>query len=229
MKISLTGTFSVSRTELEGKITEIGHNVIDFSKKTDMLIVGEKTASESKIKKAEAMGIKIIRDVDAEKVIALFPKKYVSIYDRERAEVVNNISLLDIYEVYQDFAYVNGDAGEWNQNDIEHFLKSFEESKKVFCDWLKIEIDQSEEKDFWIALRRLMIMDIISWEFCDYEDPKSLPSKELASMPEDEFRKKILSLFLIEFNDQDDRGECLGAIKEDDRMGEMEEVLGLGL
>lgn len=229
MKVSITGTFSVSHVEVEMKIAEIGHEVIDFGKKTDILIVGEKTASESKIKKAETAGVKIIREVDAEKVIALLPKKYTSFYDREKAGEVANVNLLDVSEVYQDFADVNGDAGEWNQSDVEHFLNSFEESKKVFCDWLKIGIDKSEEKDFWIALRRLMIMDIISWEFCDHEDPKSLPPKELASMPEDEFRKKILSLSLIEFNDQDDRSECLGTIKEDERMGEMEEVLGLGL
>lgn len=45
MKICVTGTFDVPRADLETKIRETGNEVVELSKKTDLLIVGEKTAS----------------------------------------------------------------------------------------------------------------------------------------------------------------------------------------
>lgn len=232
MEISLTGTFSVSREVLEGKIAEVGHEVIDFGKKTDILIVGEKTASESKIKKAETAGVKIIQEVDAEKVIASLPKKYARLYDRgEETEEVVAVGIVDVDEVYRDFASVNADAGEWNQDDIEHFLGDFEEQKRDLCDWLKIKIGQSEEKDFWVVLRRLMIADFISWEICDHQTPK-FSGKELSDMPEDEFREKVRSLKVIEFTDGSTpndkiREEFLVSLDEEEAQ-KIEKVLNLG-
>ena len=163
------------------------------------------------------------------------PKKYARLYDREKAGevVVAKVELDNVGDVYQDFADVNGDAGEWNEKDIRYFLEDFEDGKETFCDWLKIEIDQSEERGFWIALRRLMIMDIISWEFCDHEEPKKISTRELASMSEDEFRKKATSLSLIEFTvgttpSPEKRKEFLDGIEEDGMVEDLEAVVSLG-
>lgn len=69
--LSLTGTFDVPRKELEKKLKEGGFDVVSLSGKTEVLLVGEKTASPKKITKAEQAGIRIIRETDSQKIISL--------------------------------------------------------------------------------------------------------------------------------------------------------------
>src|SRR4030042_1337959 len=154
------------------------------------------------------MGIKIIRKVDVDKILSQFlGLKYRNHYERGVTEEGSGeeivVGLDHIEEAYRDFAHVNADAGEWHAQDIEAFLEGFEseENKKTFCEWIKVKIDPAQEADFWKVLRRLMILNYVSWEQCQYEGEPIINIRELASMTEEKFAEKVLDLSLFKFDD----------------------------
>lgn len=222
MKISVTGTFNVPRKDLEKQIIDMGHTIVDLSAYTEILLVGEKTASPKKINKAEAMRIKIIRETDAIKILPQLSGLYRDHYERNVGEDGSGeeitVGLLQVNEAYKDFAHVNADAGEWHSQDIEAFLKGFDsaENHKIFCDWIKIKINPEEEADFWKVLRRLMILDYVSWEQCQYDGEPVINIRQLATMPEEVFAGKVLNLSLFDFSDAETRQEYLKGLSEDE-------------
>jgi len=69
-EVAITGTFSFKRDELAEKLFALGFKLVKTpTKKTEIMLVGEKTASLEKIKKAEKLGMRIIRGFDSDLVL----------------------------------------------------------------------------------------------------------------------------------------------------------------
>lgn len=248
MKISVTGTFSVPRKEVERKISEMGHEVVDFSGKTEILLVGEKTASPKKIAKAESVGIKIVREVEAEKILTqLFGLKYRDHYEREGKLTTAGIE--QVVDVYHDFCGLNSDAGEWFQEDILAWLKiKGEEFRETLLEWLNnpespedglsVLIQPGKEEVFLKAFRRLLIVNYVAQEseYVHFDaSGYKITSKELSDLSDNEFNSKTLNLdFLEVYSTDSDRTtemmkrEVMEALKENDLLEKIKEVVGKG-
>lgn len=198
MKISFTGTFDVPRKELEEKLKEKGFDVSDFSGKTEVLLVGEKTASPKKITKAEQAGIRIIRETDSQKIISLLQGTIYRIYydrsekDEKNLEVID-VDFTQVVDVYTDFCHINADAGEWFAADAIGWLEDFD--KKNFSEAMAITIKPSDEAKFWKAIKRLMVLDIMNEEHCGWNGVEITPIQ--LAMSDEEFTKKLLKLEFI--------------------------------
>lgn len=70
MNISLTGTFSVPRKGLEQLLIEAGHAICSLGRKTEILLVGGKTASASKVAETKGAEIFIIKETAPDKILA---------------------------------------------------------------------------------------------------------------------------------------------------------------
>ncbi|MFZ2193793.1 MAG: hypothetical protein WAV31_06125 [Candidatus Moraniibacteriota bacterium] len=71
MRISVTGTFTIKRSELEAQLKAAGHEIVSLSGKTEILLVGEKTASKSKIQKAKNLNVRVLEEMDADKILVV--------------------------------------------------------------------------------------------------------------------------------------------------------------
>lgn len=139
---------------------------------------------------------------------------------KEREAVRQEIGLEDVEKTYEKFARVNANEGEWHLQDIKHFLKLLkkkpEENKKVFCDWTKVKINPAQEEKFWTVLRRLMILDYISWEDLQSEGWPIADIYQLAEMSEEDFREKAVALSpdFFKFDSEKVREEFLSSVND---------------
>lgn len=143
--------------------------------------------------------------------------------ENEWKAVRQEVGLENAEEAYRKFAQVNADEGEWHSRDIESFLEQLknkpEENKEIFCDWTKVKINPAQEEKFWLVLRRLMILDYVSWEYLQYEgEPITEDISKLAEMSEDKFKEEVLTLSpaLFNFGREDIRYKFLDTIIEDE-------------
>lgn len=219
MKISFTGTFDVPRKELEEKLKEGGFDVINFSGKTEVLLVGEKTASSSKIIKAENLGIKVLREIDSQKILSLLCGDDTSYCRCNDREYVAEVAFAQVVDVYNDFCDYNRDAGEWFAQDALGWLENFD--KQNFVEAIKIVVNPSDEAKFWKAVKRLMVLDIVNEEHCDWNGVTITPA-QLAISDED-FKKRLLKLEFIddgeEFLEELDKEAVIKLLKLTDEEG----------
>lgn len=70
-KVCMTGTLSIGRTEMEGKLRAHGLQIVSsVSKNTDYLLTNDKDSASSKTKKAKSLNIPIINEKDLETLLA---------------------------------------------------------------------------------------------------------------------------------------------------------------
>lgn len=231
MKITITGTFGVPRSVLEKTLRDAGHEVIALSKKTDILLVGEKTASSKKITKAEKGGIKIIREINLQTILSLIgtsirtyvsTEAYVSMYNRQndiKAGKTITVGVHNLMEVYSDFVSWNRDCSEWVEEDIERAMISLtggngtyiapDEVEETLGDELGVKINPEKRISFLTGFYRLLVLDllscIITGEDIDCE-AKDIIYSEVMS---DEFYSKLHNLDFFSFEEEEDRNEAL--------------------
>ncbi len=224
MKISVTGTFSVPRNVLEKTLKDAGHEVVGLSRKTDILFIGEKTASASKIAKAEKLGIqRVVREIDPQKILLLIKGSagapaYVSMYKRyddiEAGKTIT-VGVHNVVEVYSDFVDWNRDEGEWEEEDIKRAMTALtggngtyispNEVEKILLREIGVEINPNERIMFLTGFYRLCVLDLLP-SFIDEEGDgmeckvKEITSSELLS---DEFYSKVLDLLVFCYDEED--------------------------
>jgi len=245
MKVSLTGTFSISRKELEEKISEIGHEVVDLSGKTEILLVGEETASPKKIAKAEAMGVKIIREVDADEILktivsSVSSSSYVTHYDRLDEE--GNPSSVEVgvneaAEVLGDYISVSQDEGEWfPEEDGARDLISIiggngdyieaGELENALRESLGATIKAVEKKSFFTVFYRLIFLRILCQEIESEVGPYCEPKDNISSKEalKEGFYENIADFISFEepedienFRKNDELKKIIAKTKEDEK------------
>lgn len=186
-KVALTGTFNVSRSELEKRIREAGHEVGELSSSTQVLLVGEKTASLAKIQKAREKFFWILESTNPEVILNLLAIRtssgYFSSYDREFDHKEGEVGSIDVclpqvVDVYADFVDQQGDAGEWFDEDALSYLMGILKNPTDFFNnlwgWVGVEIENENKLEFLIAFSRLCFLDAILepgvWETIKVKD-----------------------------------------------------------
>lgn len=170
-QIALTGTFAVERKILEQMLTDAGHKVGDLSGKTEILLVGEKTASESKVKKAQDMYIWILSETNPQtihdRLAETDERGYIDHYARKN-EVEFVASSSQARSVFSDFVDWNGNAGEWFGDDAEQYLKMLSENPgRLFSDLqqlLGVQVEETDKRTFFRVFYRLVYLDSLSQE-----------------------------------------------------------------
>ncbi len=229
MKIAVTGTFSVPRSALEKTLEDAGHKIVGLSKKTDRLLVGGKTASKSKVDKAERLGIQIIREVDPQKILNLLGShvsSYVSMYKRltdiESGKTIS-VGVFDLLEVYEDFTSNIRDQGEWEREDMELIMTSLtggdgrnitgREVVEELAQGVGVKINPDERIAFLTSFYRLLVLDLlrimIEDEGIDCETKKSS-----SSLLGDEFYSKIFKFLTFYDKEDEEEAKDLEAVTE---------------
>jgi len=221
MKVSLTGTFSVSRSVLEKTLKDAGYEVVNLSKKSDILLVGEKTASAKKIAKAEMIEVRIIREVDPQKILNLLGSRensYVSMYKRRsdiEAGRTIKVGISNLIEVYTDYTSLVSDEGEWVDDDMKWTLTALTSGSKDVEEEIKegLGIELPEERiRFLTGFYRLVILDLVWFMLRDFEDePKEMSVNEVLS---DDFYNRLSNFLADEEYDEEDKQELKEVLKE---------------
>ena len=221
MKIAVTGTFNVSRSVLEKTLEDTGHEVVNLSKKTDILLVGEKTTSANKIAKAEKLGVRIIREVDPQKILNLLGLRvssYVSMYKRltdiEFGETIS-VGVSDLLGVYEDFTSNIKDQGEWEREDMEWIMISLtggdgrnitgREVVEELAQGVGVKINPDERVAFLTGFYRLVVLDLLRITIED-EGIDCETKKSSSLLLGDEFYSKIFKF--LTFYDKEDEEEA---------------------
>ncbi len=156
MKISLTGTFDVPREAFEKKLGEAGFEVVSFSGKTEVLLVGEKTASPNKVAKAEKAGIRIIREIDSQKIISLILDGNGDVFELYHDASCNGVVVVGRKFIFFDdcddssavYVYNNG---EWEyykpRKPFDSDYTLIDESGALAPDWVEKSLKSRKEEE----------------------------------------------------------------------------------
>lgn len=178
-KICVTGTFAVKRQELEDCLKQAGHEVADLSGKTDVLLVGEKTASFQKIQKARQLGLWILEETDPEKILSLLRRTdemgYISFYDRggeERFTAHPNQAI----SVFDDYRSRNADQGEWfpdqdGEVDYKSLISSTEYIAGYIREELSVDISSEEYQEFFRNFFRVLCLAVFAGKYSENDIP----------------------------------------------------------
>jgi len=229
MKIAVTGTFSVPRSALEKALKDAGHEVVNLNKKTTRLLVGEKTASQSKVAKAEQLGIQIIRETDPQKILNLLGLRvssYVSMYKRltdiESGKTIS-VGVFDFLEVYEDFTSNIRDQGEWEREDMEWIMTSLtggdgrnitgREVVEELAQEVGVKINPDERVAFLTGFYRLVVLDLLRITIED-EGIDCETKKSSSSLLGDEFYSKIFKFLTFYDKENEEEAKDLEAVTE---------------
>lgn len=216
--ISFTGTFSVPRKELEEILADAGHEIVTIGKKTEVFLVGEKTASPKKIAKAESMGIAILRETDPEKILAFLGGKnqnkpaYRDFYERDGEVFEATVS--DVVDIYDDFVSWNRDNGEWVEEDCLRALQNPNEVKKDLAGPdLAIQVDEDK---FFAVFCRIILIDYVNQKFCEDDGDIDISNiRSFISLSSEDFLRKLLKLEFLDFGGEDSAAEKLEYVREE--------------